>query len=155
MTLLGPPISWCDGIKDSPRLPLTGQRHRLADAGSALNLVPGEAPAFDGALKRLEQHQRKQLAIGEALQPNVAEEEKVAATAGLPSLEGEGDRGSDKVDHHEQREVDDELVEVSRVGRLRMTILVDEVADGADGEHDVDEGRDQGQQDLEDDHVWD
>ncbi len=57
----------------------------------AFELVPGERPAVDGPLERLEQHQRKDLAIGEALQPDVEEQPSVAFVRGVAALEREGE----------------------------------------------------------------
>ncbi len=43
----------------------------FAHLGSALQLVPVEGLAVNGALYRLEKHQRKQLPVSEALQPDM------------------------------------------------------------------------------------
>ena len=58
----------------------------VADSGGALQLVPGEAAAFQGTLEGLQKDDRKQLAIGEALQPDLAEKPNVLASiGGLPT----------------------------------------------------------------------
>ena len=121
--------------------------------GGALQFVPGKAAAFHGALERLDQHQREQLAVGEALQPDVAQQEEVAFSAGLLPLQSEGYGRGDEINHHEQREVNYQPLEAGRIGRFRMEIFVDEVGRRSHDKHDVDERRNQRQQDLEDDHV--
>src|ERR1039458_8151 len=137
----------------SMRLSFTAYGNGLPHTGRALQLVPGKAAPFHGALERLEEYQGEQLAIGEALQPDVAQQEEVALPAGLLPLQREGYGRCDEINHHEQCEVHYQLVEIGRIGRLGLPVLVDEVDGGAGDEHDVDERRNQRQQDLEDDHV--
>ena len=64
----------------------------LAHLGGALDLVPVEGLAVDGALERLEQHDREDLAVGEALQPDVEEQPAVALVGGMTALQAEGHR---------------------------------------------------------------
>ena len=58
----------------------------------ALNFVPCEGHAFCSALNRFEQHQREELTIREALQPDLAEQPAVLAGFGLTAFESESDR---------------------------------------------------------------
>ena len=50
----------------------------LAHLGGALDLVPVEGLAVDGAEKRFEEDDREYLAVGKALQPNVEQKPAVA-----------------------------------------------------------------------------
>src|SRR5579884_1450580 len=85
----------------SPSLLCFG-RARVGEGGGTFQLVPGEAPAFDGALQRLEEHHGKKLAIGEALQPHLAEQPDIFLAAGVAALEGEGDGRGNEVNHQER-----------------------------------------------------
>src|ERR1017187_8340404 len=126
----------------------------LDDGGVAPQLVPGEVLAIDGAAQGFDEHEGEELAVGEALQPDVSEEPPVAAVASVAALQGEGDDGGDEVDEQEHEEEQQQLIEAGGVGRLGVEVFVpDEVLERTDDEHDVDEGRDQGQQDLEDEDV--
>ena len=49
----------------------------LAHLGGALDFVPVEGLAVDGAEKRFEKHDRKYLAVGETLQPDMKEKPTV------------------------------------------------------------------------------
>src|ERR1019366_7402979 len=49
-------------------------RRNIIHGGRALQFVPCKLAAFQGALQCLEQHDRKQLAISEALQPHLAQQ---------------------------------------------------------------------------------
>src|SRR5690348_13966911 len=82
---------------------VVGERF-VADGSGSFQLVPGEGAAFDGALQRFQQHDREKLAIGEALQPDLAEQPQVFAMLGRATLEGEGDGGSDEVNDKEGKE---------------------------------------------------
>src|ERR1022692_2366862 len=137
----------------SMRLSFTAYGNGLPHTGRALQLVPGKAAPFHGALERLEEYQGEQLAVGEALQPDVAQQEEVAFSARLLPLEREGNGRSDEIDHHEQREVHYQAMKAGRVRRFGMEIFADEVRRRSYDKHDVNKRRDQRQQDLEDDHV--
>jgi hypothetical protein len=63
----------------------------LAHLGRALNLVPVERLAVDGALQRLEEDDGKELPVGEALQPDVEEQPAVALVGGVFALQRERD----------------------------------------------------------------
>src|ERR1019366_5491191 len=106
----------------SMRLSFAAYGNGLPHTGSAFQFVPGKAAPFHGALERLDEHQGEQLAIGKALQPDVAQQEKVAFSAGPLPLQGEGYGRSDEINHHEQREVHYQLMEIGRVRRLRMPV---------------------------------
>ncbi len=121
--------------------------------GGALELVPVEGLAVDGALHGLEQHDGEDLAIGEALNPDVEEQPGVALAGGVLPFEREGEGGGGEVDEQEGEEEDQQLVEAVRGAALGMEVLVDEVVDDAGDEHEVDERRDERQKDLEDEDV--
>jgi hypothetical protein len=55
--------------------------------GGAIEFVPGKGPALDGALQGAEQNERKDLAIGKALQPDLAEQPGIFAGFGLAALQ--------------------------------------------------------------------
>src|SRR5581483_12000610 len=94
------------------RLLLPGLRHpRGTDRGSALQFIPGKLSAFKRPLQRLQQNHGEQLSVGEALQPNVAEQPEILMSARLPSFESESDGGRDEVDHQKQSEVHHQLME--------------------------------------------
>src|ERR1039458_10673001 len=95
----------------SMRLSFAAYGNGLSHTGSALQLVPGKAAAFHGALERLEEHQGEQLAVGEALQPDVAQQEEVAFSAGLLPFQRKGDGRGDEINRHEQCEVPRHLLE--------------------------------------------
>src|ERR1035437_9754159 len=137
----------------SMRLSFTAYGNGLSHTGSALQLVPGKAAPFHGALERLEEHQGEQLAVGETLQPDMAQQEEVAFSAGPLPFQREGDGRCNEINHHEQCEVHDQALKAGRVSRFRMEIPVDEVSRRSHHKHDVNKRRDQRQQDLEDDHV--
>src|ERR1022692_4024921 len=111
----------------SMRLSFTADGNRLSHTGRAFQLVPGKAAAFHSALERLDEHQGEHLAIGEALQPDMAQQEEIALSAGLLPLQREGYGRCDEINHHEQREVHDQPLEAGRIRRFRMEIPVDEV----------------------------
>ena len=125
----------------------------FAHLGGALDFVPVEGLAVDGALERLEQHDGEKLAVGEALQPDVEEQPAVALVGGVTPLQAEGHRGGDEVDEQEAKEVDHQLFKAGRGGRFRVVVAIDEVVDDAGHEHDVDERRNQRQKHLEDENV--
>src|ERR1035437_1883270 len=125
----------------------------LPDTGRALQLVPGKAAPFHSTLEGLKKYQREQLAVGEALQPDVAQQEEVAFSAWLLPLQREGNGRSDEINHHEQREEHYQALKAGRIRRFGMEIFIDEVGRRSHHKHDVNERRNQRQQDLEDDHV--
>src|ERR1035441_2126766 len=89
----------------SMRLSFTADGNRLSHTGRAFQLVPGKAAAFHSALERLDEHQGEHLAIGEALQPDMAQQEEIALSAGLLPLQRKGYGRCDEINHHEKREV--------------------------------------------------
>ncbi len=139
-----------------------GSAAGLADVGrvgcfghfaGALELVPAEALAVDGALDRAEQHPGKELAVGEALNPDVEEQPGIALAGWVFALEHEGQCGCSEVDEQEGAEEGDELVEVGGAGGVGVEVFVDEVMNDAGYEHEVDQRRDERKEDLEDDDV--
>ena len=70
-------------------------------------------------LSGFEEDDGEELAVGEALQPDVEEEPAVALVGGMAALEREGDRGGDEVDDEEAEEVDDAAFRSWRRRRLR------------------------------------
>src|SRR5208282_4072169 len=99
----------------SLRLSLAADGDGLPHGGSALQFVPGEAAAFHRALEGLYQHDGKQLAIGEALQPDVSQQQEIAFPSGLLPLQGKGNGRGDEVNQHEEREVHHQAMEACRV----------------------------------------
>ena len=91
----------------------------FAHLGGALDLVPVEGLAVDGALEGLEEHDGEDLAVGEALQPDVEEQPAVALVGGWRRSRLEGDRRGDEVDEQEAEEVDQQLFKAGRRRRLR------------------------------------
>src|SRR6202041_381540 len=100
-----------------------------------------------------EQNQGKYLPISKALQPYLAEQPRVLARFGLAPFEGEGDRGGDEIDHQESDEEDQQALEARRIGGIRMEIILDEIPGHAGDKHHVNERRDEGKQNLEDEDV--
>jgi len=74
--------------------------------------------------ERLEEHDGEDLAVGEALNPDVAEQPCVAAAGRMPALQREGQRGGDEVDDEEGKEEGQQLLEAGRRGGLGMEVFV-------------------------------
>lgn len=72
-----------------PRGDLFGSGRHLC---RAVKLVPVEGFAVDGAFDRLEEDDREDLAVGEALDPDVEEKPAVAFAGGVLAFEREGKR---------------------------------------------------------------
>ena len=125
----------------------------LAQASGALQFIPAEGLAVDSALEGLEEDDGEELAVGKALQPDVEEEPAIAFVGWVAALEREGRRGGDKVDDHEGEEVESQLVEIVGRGGDGVIVAVDEIMDDAGDEHEVNEGRDERKQHLEDEDV--
>src|SRR5580698_2966710 len=70
----------------------------VAHFGGAVQFVPGKALALNGAFQRLEQHQREQLPVGEALKPHLAEQSDIFAGFGLAPFQSERDSRGDEID---------------------------------------------------------
>src|SRR3984957_20908477 len=121
--------------------------------GRTFQLVPVERPSVNGPLHGLEKHQRKQLAISKALQPDVEQQPAVALVSGMPPLQAEGQGRSNEVDNQEGEKEGQQLLEVRRVGRLGVEVAVNQVVHHARDKHQIDERRNQRQQDLEDQDV--
>ncbi len=119
----------------------------------ALELVPAKGFAIDGALDGAEEDPGEELAVGEALDPDVDEQPGIAFTGGVFALEGEGEGGGGEVDEEEGTEEDEELDEVGGAGGFGVEVFVDEVVDDAGDEHEIDEWGYQREHDLEDDDV--
>src|SRR3954462_3167202 len=77
---------------------------RIRQPCGALQLIPVEAAAIDGALKRFEQHHAEKLPISEALQPDVTEEPEILTVAGVSSLQREGGGRGQEVNYQEGEE---------------------------------------------------
>src|ERR1700733_14440437 len=98
----------------------------LAHLCGALDLVPVEGLAVDGALERFEEHDGEYLAVGKALQPDMEEQPAVAFVGGVTTLERECRRRGDEVDDEETEEVNHELFEAGRRGCFRMVMAVEQ-----------------------------
>ena len=66
--------------------------------GRTVELVPGEGFAVDGALDGAEEDDGEELAVAEALDPDVEEQPGVALAGGVFAFEGEGEGGGEEVD---------------------------------------------------------
>lgn len=125
----------------------------VSHGGGALEFVPGEFLALDGSFDGLKQDDRKDLPVGETLQPNLTEKPSVFAGFGLATLESERNRGGDEIDDQKDAKEDNKAGEAGRIGGIRVEILLHKIPERADDEHDVNEGRHEGQQNLKDDDV--
>ena len=85
----------------------------LAHLGGALEFVPVEGFAVDGALEGLEQDDGEDLAIGEALEPDVEEQPTVALVGRVAAFEAKGDGGRDEIDQQEGAEVGEQLFQAA------------------------------------------
>ena len=101
----------------------------------------------------LEEDDGEELAVGEALNPDVEEEPAVAFAGGVFALEGEGEGGGSEVDDQEGEEEGEQLVEAVGRGSFGVEVLVDQIVDDAGDEHEVDERGDERQKNLEDEDV--
>src|ERR1035438_6882705 len=68
-------------------------------------------------------------------------------------MKGEGQRRCEEINHQKRYEKDQQALEAGGIGRFRVEVFLNEVPDRAYGKHHVDEGRDQGQKNLEDQDV--
>jgi len=99
----------------------------LGHFGGALEFFPVERLAVDGALDGSEEDEGEELAVGEALQPDVEEEPAIALVGWMAAFEREGDRGGNEVNDEEAEEVEDELFEVGGGGGFGVKVAVNEV----------------------------
>jgi len=79
--------------------------------GGAFEFVPVEGFAVDGPLDGLEEDDGEDLAVGEALDPDVDEEPGVAFAGGMFALEREGEGRGEEVDDEKGGEEEEQLVE--------------------------------------------
>ena len=79
--------------------------------GGAFEFVPVEGLAVDRSLDGLEEDDGEDLAVGEALDPDVDEEPGVAAAGWVFALEGEGEGGGGEVDDEKGKKEEQDLVE--------------------------------------------
>lgn len=91
----------------------------------ALQLVPIKGATIHRALERAEEHDREELSIAEALQPDVEEQPSIAFIRRVFRLKAEGQRRSNKVDDDKGQEVEHQLVKAGRAGRLRVIVAID------------------------------
>src|ERR1700690_426883 len=92
-----------------------------------LQLVPVEGPSINRPLHRLEQHQRKQLAIGKPLQPYMEQQPAIPFVSRMFPLQAEGQRRSNKIDDQERQKEGQQFLEVSRIGSLGVKVAVDQI----------------------------
>ena len=83
----------------------------LGHFGGAFEFVPVEGFAVDGSLDGLEEDDGEDLAVGEALDPDVDEEPSVAFAGGVFAFEREGEGRGEEVDDEEGCEEEEQLVE--------------------------------------------
>lgn len=79
--------------------------------GGALQFVPVEGLAVDGALQGFEEDDREDLAVGKALDPDMDEKPEVALAGGVFAPMGEGQGGGGEVDDQKGEEEGQALVE--------------------------------------------
>src|SRR5579884_3550414 len=72
----------------------------------------------------------------------------------MAAFQRKGQRRGDKVNHQKREEVNQQLLKARRAGRRRMKVLVPPVLQRACRKHDVNKGRDQRQQNLENNNIW-
>ena len=125
----------------------------FAHLGCALDLVPVERLAVDGALESFGEHDGEDLAISKALQPDVKEQPAVAFVGGVASFEAEGDGRGNEVDEQKRAEVREQLFEAGGRSGLRMVVAIDEVVRESCQKHQVDEGRNERKEHLEDEDI--
>src|SRR3954451_25126841 len=92
--------------------------------GGAFQFVPRERLSGNSAQKSLKQHQRKQLAISEALQPHLTEQPRVFPRIWGTPLECEGDRRCNEINNQKCCEEDHQPLETRGIGRSRMKMLL-------------------------------
>ena len=83
----------------------------LGHLSGSFEFVPVEGFAVDGSLEGLEEDDGEDLAVGEALDPDVDQEPGVAAAGGVFAFEREGQRRGEEVDDEEGGEEEEQLVE--------------------------------------------
>ena len=83
----------------------------LGHCGGALEFVPVEGLAVDGTLDGLEEDDGEELAVGEALDPDVEEQPAVAFACGVLALEGKCQGGCGEIDYQKRYEESQQLVE--------------------------------------------
>src|SRR5690348_10081853 len=118
-----------------------------------LDLLPVERPPFQRALDRPEQHDREQLPVREALQPDVEQQPPVSTIRRMPPLQAERQHRRDEVDDQKRQEVRQQLLKTRRVGRARVEVTVQHELHNSNREDNVDKRRHQRQQDLENQNV--
>src|ERR1700751_5071656 len=147
LTGIGTPAAF-DGLSNV-REKRSGDLHRLTPLDwrfyrrRPFQFVPGKFLAFGGPLQGLQQDDRKQLAIGEALQPYLAEQPCVFFTLGPPPLERKCNRRCEEIDHQERQEKDHEFLETGWIRRFRGERVLTEEPGHTEEKHDVDERRHQ------------
>src|ERR1043166_560373 len=112
-----------------------GVRH----GGGTLQLVPVEGMAGHRAFQRFDEHDGKQLAIGEALQPDMEKKFHVFAIVGRAPLPEKRERRSDEVYDQEYGKENNQLFEIAGIGGVRVEIAADRVTQRAPHEHQIDE----------------
>src|ERR1700678_2351547 len=112
------PPTWTSSLSDFYRVLALGRN--ILHRGSAVKFVPGKRKTLNGPLQGPEQNQRKDLAIGEPLQPNLAEQPGVLAGFRLAALESEGQRRSQEINHQKRSKEDQQAMETGGIVRFRM-----------------------------------
>ncbi len=97
----------------------------------ALEFVPIEGFAVDGALDRLEQNDGEDLAVSESLQPDVEEQPSVALVGGVAALQRKAMARGDKVDEQKCAEVGEQLFEARGGSGFGMVVAIDEIVDAS------------------------
>src|SRR6266704_2233814 len=120
----------------------------------ALNFVPCEGRAFRSALNRFEQHQREELTVREALQPDLAQYPRVFARIRSASLQRERYCRGYEVDDEERSKEDDHSLEICRISGFRVEISLGEIPERTNREHHIDKWRDQRKDNLEHHNIW-
>ena len=115
-------------------------RREVIDGGGALEFVPGEGTALNGALQGLDQDYGKELPVREALKPDLAKKPAVLARLGVTAFESEGNRRCQQVNDEKNCEIQNQFYEVGGIGGIGMEVLLDGIPKRAAHKHYIDEG---------------
>src|ERR1700743_2177198 len=91
--------------------------------GGAFEFVPVEGFAVDGSFDRFEEDDREQLAVGEALNPDMEEKPAVAFAGRMFAFEGKGESRGCKVDYEEGGKEGEEFVKAVGGGGFGVEVF--------------------------------
>src|SRR5580698_8299391 len=120
---------------DFHRVPALGRN--ILDRCCPIEFVPREWTPLDGTLQSTEQDQREYLAIGKALQPDLAEQPCVLTSFGLATLQCKSQGRSEEINDQERSEENQQPMEAGRIVRFRVKVFLYEIPGHADHEHQI------------------